>query len=95
MLCCSYNISAVKAPTNAIDEIACDCLAARVRVIGRTVTAAKGVREVRLTVRGEKKLWSVLPDWRKAQARTARLIGAPGVQALRAVAGRVWTQAPR
>ena len=147
----------MRAVTNAIDEIACGCLAARVRVIGRTVTAiyeeaigrhgltiaqvnllaalgragpcaparlgealqlerstmsrnlelllknrwaratasdAKGVREVRLTASGKAKLRSVLPDWRKAQTSTARLIGKPGVQALRDVAARVWTHAP-
>ena len=142
---------------SSVDEIACDCLAARVRVIGRTVTAiyeealrphgltiaqvnllaalgtagpcaptrlaevvqierstmtrnlaallksrwvratahdAKGVREVELTTAGVKKIDSVLTDWRKAQRETVHLIGTPGVQALREVAGRVWTHAP-
>ena len=144
-------------PKSAIDEIACGCLAARVRVIGRVVTAvyeealrphgltiaqvnllaalgmagpcaptrlaevvqlerstmtrnlaallksrwvrataqdAKGVREVALTASGAKKIETVLADWRKAQRETARLLGEPGVQTVREVAGRVWTHAP-
>jgi DNA-binding MarR family transcriptional regulator len=147
----------MRATKNAITEIACGCLAARVRVTARTVTAiyekavskhgltiaqvnllaglgwagpsspaqlgealqlerstmsrnldlllksrwvhaiasdAKGVRVVELTVLGKKKLQSVLPYWRKAQAETARLVGEPGVQALRDVAEHVWTHAP-
>lgn len=143
---------------SAVEEMACQCLATRVRVIGRTVTAlyddairrhgltvaqlnllaalgkagpcspirlgevlqlerstvsrnlelllesrwaratasdAKGVREVELTAAGLEKIHAALPDWRAAQTETARLLGEPGVQALRAVAERVWMHAPK
>lgn len=148
----------MRRPTNPCDEIACGCLAARVRVLSRVVTTvyddavgrhgvtiaqvnllaalglggpcspgrlgeilqlerstvsrnldlllknrwasasesdARGKREVALTTLGEKKLQAVLPDWRKAQAEAARLLGEPGVRALQEVAARVWPQAPR
>lgn len=139
---------------SAVDEVVRDCLAVRVRMIGRAVTAlydravtghgitiaqlnllaalgkvgpcppgrlgdvlqlerstvsrnlaplieygwvravesdAKGLREIALTPAGRRKIESVLPDWRTAQQEAARLLGASGVDAVRAVADTLWT----
>jgi DNA-binding MarR family transcriptional regulator len=133
----------------AVDQIVSDCLAVRVRLIGRTVTAvydgaleghgltiaqlnllaalgkagpcppsmlgevlqlerstvsrnlnlllrhgwieavssdAKGIREVALTREGRAKIESVMPQWRKAQRQTAKLLGSEGVTAVREIA---------
>jgi DNA-binding MarR family transcriptional regulator len=47
---------------------------------------AKGVREVALTPAGRKKIESVMPDWRRAQAQAAQLLGTVGVEAVMTIA---------
>jgi DNA-binding MarR family transcriptional regulator len=54
---------------------------------------AKGVREVSLTPAGRRKLESVMPAWRTAQAEAARLLGDAGVKAVRTVADSLWGNA--
>jgi DNA-binding MarR family transcriptional regulator len=141
---------------SAIDELVGGCLAARVRIIGRAVSAiydravepsgltiaqlnlmatagkfgpctpsrlgamlhlerstvsrnldrlleagwiqavtsdAKGVREVELTPSGRRKIQSILPQWRQAQDEAAKLLGDPGVHAIKRVAERFWQAA--
>lgn len=50
------------------------------------------VRRVRLTPRGIKKLQSVLPDWRSAQAAAADMLGSAGTSALRQLGDRLWSR---
>jgi DNA-binding MarR family transcriptional regulator len=54
---------------------------------------AKGVREVSLTSAGRHKLESVMPAWRTAQAKAARLLGDAGVKTVRTVADTLWGNA--
>ncbi len=146
MWCICNNTRVAVSP---IDEIVGECLAVRVRLIGRAVTAlydgalethglsiaqvnllaalgkigpcppvrlgavlhlerstvsrnlnllrkhgwieavssdAKGVREIALTRAGQKKVESVMPDWRRAQEEAALLLGAGGVKMVRTIA---------
>ncbi len=139
-------------PENAIPELVHDCLAARVRLIARSVSAlydhalaksgltiaqvnlmaalghigpcapgtlaqtlqlerstvsrnlrllldegwvdapssdAKGIREIALTRTGARKIASVMPAWREAQAGAARLLGDGGVHAIHSVAAGI------
>lgn len=55
---------------------------------------AKGVREVTLSPAGHEKIRALLPEWRRAQEETARLLGPEGVDAIRTLASRVGNLPP-
>ncbi|OBJ85270.1 MarR family winged helix-turn-helix transcriptional regulator [Mycobacterium asiaticum] len=50
---------------------------------------AKGIREIELTSLGRKKIHAVVPAWRRAQHQAAALLGAQGVNAVKALASTV------
>lgn len=52
---------------------------------------AKGVREVEITRKGRAKIAETLPDWRLAQAETAKLLGRDGVTAVHGAAATIWS----
>jgi DNA-binding MarR family transcriptional regulator len=52
---------------------------------------AKGIREVKLSSEGEKKIDEVLPAWRAAQKQACELIGTDAARALRDASGNIWS----
>jgi DNA-binding MarR family transcriptional regulator len=52
---------------------------------------AKGIREVILNASGREKIETVMPDWRAAQKRAAKLLGPNGVKAVHEASASVWT----
>ena len=52
---------------------------------------AKGIREVGLTASGRRKIESILPQWRLAQREASKLLGEPGVTAIKGVVDTLWS----
>ena len=52
---------------------------------------AKGIREVGLTASGRRKIESILPQWRLAQREASKLLGEPGVKAIKGVVDTLWS----
>ncbi|OTP75079.1 hypothetical protein PAMC26577_13955 [Caballeronia sordidicola] len=52
---------------------------------------AKGIREVKLSSEGEKKIDAVLPAWRAAQKQACELLGTDAARALRDASGNIWS----
>jgi DNA-binding MarR family transcriptional regulator len=51
------------------------------------------LRSVRLTQRGEKKVASLIPSWRRAQDLAASLLGQSGAASLKEIGDRLWMRA--
>lgn len=52
---------------------------------------AKGIKSVRLSQAGHRKIADVMPDWRAAQKKAARLLGVAGVRAVNEASASLWS----
>jgi hypothetical protein len=76
-----------QASLTAIDAIAGNCLAVRLRLLNRVVSSLydDALRTLGLTARGKTLLERALPAWEQAQQQAGELLGKEGVALLRKV----------